>query len=130
MEKIKCGDCNKFYRCTTCDNPCGSEGHFISMEKKEDKPDTVKEQDYWVTWLKGKLVMDEEQERFIRHAIRDLQDDCTLYQHTAEDLKSQLSSLTEENKRLRELLIKLKVRLDFHGDLLSVDKIESFLKEK
>lgn len=26
---IKCGDCNKFYRCTTCDEPCGSEGHYV-----------------------------------------------------------------------------------------------------
>jgi len=25
----KCGDCNKFYRCTTCDEPCSEQGHYI-----------------------------------------------------------------------------------------------------
>lgn len=29
VEHVKCGDCNKHWRCTTCDAPCGSEGHFI-----------------------------------------------------------------------------------------------------
>ena len=30
-EYIKCGDCNKYYLCTTCGAQCGSEGHFIEI---------------------------------------------------------------------------------------------------
>lgn len=31
--EIKCGECNKHYRCTTCDSPCGADGHFIEVEE-------------------------------------------------------------------------------------------------
>ena len=34
-EYIKCGDCNKYYLCTTCGAQCGSEGHFIESTKQE-----------------------------------------------------------------------------------------------
>jgi hypothetical protein len=34
-EYIKCGDCNKYYLCTTCGAQCGSEGHFIEITKQE-----------------------------------------------------------------------------------------------
>jgi hypothetical protein len=37
MPEIKCGDANKFYRCVTCDSPCGSEGHFIEEEEPVKK---------------------------------------------------------------------------------------------
>jgi hypothetical protein len=32
-KQILCGQANKFYRCVTCDSPCGSEGHFIKEPK-------------------------------------------------------------------------------------------------
>ncbi|MBK9479895.1 MAG: hypothetical protein IPN99_13830 [Bacteroidetes bacterium] len=31
--EIKCGDCNKFYRCVNCDEPCGSEGHWLTLAR-------------------------------------------------------------------------------------------------
>lgn len=36
-EEIKCGDVNKFYRCVNCDEPCGSDGHFIARDKSESQ---------------------------------------------------------------------------------------------
>jgi len=32
---ILCGEANKFYRCVTCDAPCGSEGHYTEEPKQE-----------------------------------------------------------------------------------------------
>lgn len=32
---MKCGDCNKFYLCTTCGAQCGSEGHYIETDPVE-----------------------------------------------------------------------------------------------
>jgi hypothetical protein len=29
---VKCGDCNKHYRCTTCGAICGTEGHYVEKE--------------------------------------------------------------------------------------------------
>jgi hypothetical protein len=34
--QILCGSANKFYRCVTCDAPCGTEGHFIEKHKIND----------------------------------------------------------------------------------------------
>jgi hypothetical protein len=35
-KQILCGEANKFYRCITCDSPCGSEGHYIEEPKKSN----------------------------------------------------------------------------------------------
>jgi hypothetical protein len=29
---VKCGECNKHYRCTTCDADCGTDGHYVEKE--------------------------------------------------------------------------------------------------
>ena len=33
-QKILCGNANKFYRCVTCDAPCGSEGHYVEVTEE------------------------------------------------------------------------------------------------
>lgn len=46
VEEVKCGDCNKFYRCTTCDSPCDSDGHFVdklqAIEDEYELADTIR----------------------------------------------------------------------------------------
>lgn len=39
---ILCGEANKFYRCVTCDAPCGSEGHYIEKPKQETLEEVAK----------------------------------------------------------------------------------------
>lgn len=42
MGQIKCGDCNKHWRCTTCDEPCGIDGHFVEVgESRREKIITI-----------------------------------------------------------------------------------------
>lgn len=39
-KEVLCGKANKFYRCVTCDAPCGSEGHYIEVTE-ESKQETL-----------------------------------------------------------------------------------------
>ena len=41
-KEILCGKANKFYRCITCDAPCGSEGHYIEVIE-DPKQETLEE---------------------------------------------------------------------------------------
>ncbi len=45
-KQILCGEPNKFYRCITCDSPCGSEGHYIdksTISQEQPKQETLEE---------------------------------------------------------------------------------------
>ena len=45
-KQILCGEANKFYRCITCDSPCGSEGHYIdksTISQEQPKQETLEE---------------------------------------------------------------------------------------
>jgi len=47
---VLCGEANKFYRCVTCDQSCGIEGHFIEETKsKNPKREFVNNTSKWNT---------------------------------------------------------------------------------
>ena len=37
---VKCGECNKHYRCTTCDADCGTDGHYVEKEPHSIEEET------------------------------------------------------------------------------------------
>jgi DNA polymerase IIIc chi subunit len=41
-KEVLCGEANKFYRCITCDAPCGSEGHYIEVTEEQSNNDMNK----------------------------------------------------------------------------------------
>jgi len=41
-KQVLCGEANKFYRCITCDAPCGSEGHYIEVTEEQSNNDMNK----------------------------------------------------------------------------------------
>ena len=52
---ILCGEANKFYRCVTCDAPCGSEGHYIEEpEQYLEEQDVENKIIHFAEWLTGK----------------------------------------------------------------------------
>ncbi len=54
-EYIKCGDCNKYYLCTTCGAQCGSEGHFIEITKQESLEEAAKRIISDMGWVWGNI---------------------------------------------------------------------------